>query len=118
MNKERSVRKTVIQSLPGFWGYMALSTALFLLIQLIALVPSILMQQVIDRFIPNKQIDKIVLYIILFCALPLLAAIMYRSLHYSVLCLAVACCHYDHGLSLWFGDYLSKTGLEIGDSRF
>ena len=88
MNKERSVRKTVIQSLPGFWGYMALSTALFLLIQLIALVPSILMQQVIDRFIPNKQIDKIVLYIILFCALPLLAAIMTTAYRYG---LAIIC---------------------------
>ena len=88
MNKERSVRKTVIQSLPGFWGYMALSTALFLLIQLIALVPSILMQQVIDRFIPNKQIDKIVLYIILFCALPLLATIMTTAYRYG---LAIIC---------------------------
>ena len=88
MNKEQSVRKTVIQSLPGFWGYMVLSTVLFLLIQLIALVPSILMQQVIDQFIPNKQIDKIILYIILFCTLPLIATIMTTASRYG---LAIIC---------------------------
>ena len=66
-NTEKAVRKQVIQSLPGFWRYAAVSMVMFLAIQLFSLVPSVLMQRVIDDFIPNKQADKVLLYIFFFC---------------------------------------------------
>lgn len=68
---ERQVRRQVIQSLPGFWGYAFLSAFIFLAIQLIALIPTVLMQRVIDQLIPERQIGQIVFTIILFCVIPL-----------------------------------------------
>lgn len=62
----KEVRKRVIHSLPGFWRYVSLSMVLYLGIQLFSLIPSVLMQRVIDDFIPNKQTNKMLVYILFF----------------------------------------------------
>lgn len=85
---ERQVRRQVIQSLPGFWGYATLSAIIFLAIQLIALIPTVLMQRVIDQLIPQRQIGQIVFTIVLFCLIPLAATILSTLYRYG---LAILC---------------------------
>ncbi len=87
-NTEKAVRKQVIQSLPGFWRYAAVSMVMFLAIQLFSLVPSVLMQRVIDDFIPNKQADKVLLYIFFFCLIPLIVTVIsaYYRYHLAIIC--------------------------------
>lgn len=85
---ERQVRRQVIQSLPGFWGYAVLSAIIFLAIQLIALIPTVLMQRVIDQLIPQQQIGQIVFTIILFCVIPLASTILSTLYRYG---LAILC---------------------------
>lgn len=85
---EKEVRKQVIHSLPGFWKYAFFSMVLFLGIQLFSLLPSILMQRVIDDFIPNKQTDKMLFYIFLFCLIPLIVTAISAFYRYM---LAIIC---------------------------
>ncbi len=82
LSKEKQVRKQLIQTLPGFWKYAACSMLMFLVIQLLSLVPSVLMQKVIDDLIPNKQTGKMALYIILFCMIPLLVTVVSAGYRY------------------------------------
>ena len=88
ISTERQVRRQVIQSLPGFWGYAALSAIIFLAIQLIALIPTVLMQRVIDQLIPQRQIGQIVFTIVLFCLIPLASTILSTLYRYG---LAILC---------------------------
>lgn len=108
-SKERAVRRTVIRSLPGFWGYAVLSAVMFLIIQLVALVPTILMQQVIDNFIPNRQTDKIILYILLFCLIPLIATAASACYRYA---LAMVC--RKMGLQLAIKGFDNLTRQPVG----
>lgn len=87
-NTEKEVRKQVMDSLPGFWWYASLSMVMFLAIQLLSLIPSILMQRVIDDFIPNKQTRDILIYIMLFCLIPLIVTVVSASYRYV---LAMVC---------------------------
>ncbi len=87
-NTEKEVRKQVMDSLPGFWWYASLSMVMFLAIQLLSLIPSILMQRVIDDFIPNKQTRDILIYILLFCLIPLIVTVVSASYRYV---LAMVC---------------------------
>ena len=88
ISTERQVRRQVIQSLPGFCGYATLSAIIFLAIQLIALIPTVLMQRVIDQLIPQRQIGQIVFTIVLFCLIPLAATILSTLYRYG---LAILC---------------------------
>ena len=88
INKEKIVRRTVIKELPHFWTYSILSGIISLLIQTIGLVPTILMQQIIDRFIPNKDLRAISIFILLFCIIPLFATMLSAIYRYK---LAIVC---------------------------
>ena len=88
MNQEKAVRKTVIRELPHFWTYSVLSGVISLLIQVIGLVPTVLMQQIIDRFIPDKNGKAIAFFILLFCMIPLLATVLSAFYRYK---LAIIC---------------------------
>ena len=85
---ERTVRKSVRKSLPKFWLYAFISGILSLIIQVISLVPTILMQRIIDRFIPNKEVNMIIMYIVLFCCIPLTATILSAFYNYrtAIIC--------------------------------
>lgn len=86
--KEKAVRRSVIQSMPGFWGYSALSAVMFLLIQLVGLIPAVLMQRTVDILIPNREIKTLNLYILLFCLIPLAATALTAAYRYG---LAIVC---------------------------
>ncbi len=88
MDQEKAVRKTVIRELPHFWTYSVLSGVISLLIQVIGLVPTVLMQQIIDRFIPDKNGKAIAFFILLFCMIPLLATVLSAFYRYK---LAIIC---------------------------
>ena len=88
INKEKIIRRTVIKELPHFWAYSILSGIISLLIQTIGLVPTILMQQIIDRFIPNKDLRAISIFILLFCIIPLFATMLSALYRYK---LAIVC---------------------------
>ncbi len=87
-SSERIVRKTVRKSLPNFWLYAAFSGILSFVIQVIGLVPTILMQRIIDFFIPNKELNMIILYIALFCCIPLTATLLSAIYNYrtAIIC--------------------------------
>ncbi len=84
INKEKIVRRTVMKELPHFWIYLILSVIICLLIQIIGLIPTILMQQIIDQFIPNKNLRAITISILLFCAIPLVATILSAIYRYKL----------------------------------
>lgn len=88
ITQEKIVRKTVRKLLPHFWLHAVFSGMLSLFIQIVGLIPTILMQQIIDQFIPNKDVNRIILYIILFCCIPLAATAMAAFYRYRV---AVLC---------------------------
>lgn len=88
VSTEKTVRKLVINELPHFWGYSILSGIISLIIQMIGLLPTILMQKIIDELIPNKDLKAIVTYILLFCTIPLIAAVLSAGYRYQ---LAMVC---------------------------
>lgn len=85
---ERSVRKTVIDSLPAFWMYSIASGLMSLIIQVTGLIPAVLMQRVIDVYISNGQINKIFLCILLFCIIPIVTTTLSAVYRYK---LAIVC---------------------------
>ena len=119
ISTERQVRRQVIQSLPGFWGYAALSAIIFLAIQLIALIPTVLMQRVIDQLIPQRQIGQIVFTIVLFCLIPLAATILSTLYRYglAILCrklgLKLAICGFQNLIAQPVSYFDGKNSSEL-----
>ena len=58
MNREHQTRKKVIKNLPHFWMYAIGSGVIALLLQLISLIPSLIMQRIVDRYIPEGNLKK------------------------------------------------------------
>ena len=87
-DRERAVRKSVRKLLPGFWGYVAASGVISLVIQLVGLVPTVLMQRMIDTLIPAKAVSQILFYIVLFCCIPLAVTLLSAFYRYQ---LAIVC---------------------------
>ena len=81
---EKVVRKDIKNLLSGFWLYAAFSGIISLIIQVIGLIPTILMQRIIDRYIPNKDLRMILIYIILFCCIPLIATVLSAFYRYQI----------------------------------
>lgn len=81
---EKRLRKEIRHLLPRFWLYATFSGIISLMIQVIGLIPTILMQRIIDRYIPNKEVKMIVLYIILFCCIPLAATLLSGFYRYQI----------------------------------
>lgn len=74
IRREKAARREVIEMIPGFWGWCVLSGVVHLLIQLIGLIPTLLMRQVVDVFIPGGQMREVVLFIVLLCGIPVLSS--------------------------------------------
>lgn len=85
---ERHVRKTVISSLPAFWLYSVGSCFVSLIIQVTGLIPAILMQRVIDVYIPSGQTSRIVICICFFCLVPIVTTSLSAVYRYK---LAIVC---------------------------
>lgn len=73
MNREHQTRKKIIKNLPHFWMYAIGSGVIALLLQLISLIPSLIMQRIVDRYIPEGNLKKIAIGIIWFILLPILS---------------------------------------------
>ena len=55
--------------------WMLLSFCIYFLIQIAAIVPSYVMSYIIDVVVPNGNIQKIILYILLFVLIPLVMGV-------------------------------------------
>ena len=55
MTKEKQVRSIVMRHMKHFKGYVAFSFLMAIGIQLIALIPPLVMQQMIDVYLPEKD---------------------------------------------------------------
>jgi len=69
-NNEKKIRKLIFEQLPHFGLTVFCSVILALIIQIVIFIPTLLMQHTIDIYIPNKDVNGIVLSIALFCAIP------------------------------------------------
>lgn len=65
--------------------YQILSIILYLLVQIISLITPLLMGFVIDEYIPNKEINKIVFGVILFVSIPLISVSLQSLYNYLII---------------------------------
>lgn len=84
MNQEKQIRKIVITNLPRFWTYILFSFLLALLIHLIGLLPPILMQKIIDDYIPNKDMYNTLSAIIWFSIIPIVMVTLSTFYNYKL----------------------------------
>ena len=65
--------------------YQILSIILYLLVQLLSLITPLLMGLVIDEYIPNKEINKIIFGVILFVSIPLISVSLQSLYNYIII---------------------------------
>lgn len=65
--------------------YQILSIILYLLVQIISLITPLLMGFVIDEYIPNKEINKIIFGVILFVSIPLISVSLQSLYNYLII---------------------------------
>lgn len=65
--------------------YQILSIILYLLVQIISLITPLLMGFVIDEYIPNKEINKIIFGVILFISIPLISVSLQSLYNYLII---------------------------------
>lgn len=65
--------------------YQVLSMVLYLFVQLISLITPLLMGLVIDYYIPNNEVNKIILGIILFVSIPLVSVILQALYNFLII---------------------------------
>lgn len=70
VNNEKQVRKKILTKLPKFRFYVVVSFFMALLIQLVSLIPPVLMKNIVDIYIPQKQLSKTLSFIVLFIFIP------------------------------------------------
>ena len=73
---ERNARTIIRNELPMFRVYVVASGLIYLAIQAIELIPIMLMQIIIDQFIPDKNVERLLFYILLFCGLPMITTVL------------------------------------------
>ena len=84
MNNEKKVRKIVINTLPRFWFFVIFSFVIALMIQLVGLIPPILMKNVVDSYIPEKNLFDAMKSIVLFVTIPILTTIFSTFYNYCL----------------------------------
>lgn len=65
--------------------YQILSIILYLLVQMLSLITPLLMGFVIDEYIPNKEINKIIFGVILFVSIPLISVSSQSLYNYLII---------------------------------
>ncbi len=65
--------------------YQILSIILYLLVQMLSLITPLLMGFVIDEYIPNKEINKIIFGVILFVSIPLISVSLQSLYNYLII---------------------------------
>ena len=84
MTKEQQVRRIVMRRMKHFKGYVAFSFFMAIAIQLIALIPPLVMQQMIDVFIPEKDWNNIMIEILVCIVVPLLSTLLSTYYNYRL----------------------------------
>lgn len=84
MNNEKTIRKIMRASLPGFWFYVASSFVFALIIQLLGLIPPVLMKNVIDIYIPQNNLSSSIRSIVLFVSIPVIITILSAFYNYCI----------------------------------
>ena len=65
--------------------YQIISIILYLLVQILSLITPLLMGFVIDEYIPNKEINKIIFGVILFVSIPLISVSLQSLYNYLII---------------------------------
>ena len=79
---EQEVRKIILTTLPRFWWLVIFSFIFALIIQVVGLIPPILMRNVVDTYIPNKDLRSAIFSILFFVLIPVIATIFSTSYNY------------------------------------
>jgi len=80
----KKARKIVLASLPKFKCYIICSFLFAFIIQLIALVPPLIMRNIIDTHIPASDLSSIFIAIIFFVSLPIAATFLSTYYNYLI----------------------------------
>lgn len=88
--------------------WMLLSFFIFLLIQVVNLIPSYVMSYIVDTAIPNGNLIQIVLYVILFISIPLLTGV---GNSYYVYVTAIKCREYAYDYNQRIFDRLLRQNM-------
>ena len=84
MSKEKQVRSIVMGRMKHFKGYVAFSFFMAVGIQLIALIPPLVMQQMIDVHLPGKDWNRIITGIVVCVVVPLLSTLLTTFYNYKL----------------------------------
>ncbi|MBO5110104.1 MAG: ABC transporter ATP-binding protein [Clostridia bacterium] len=84
MDNEKKARKIVINQLPNFKINVLLSFIIALAIQLIGLIPPLLMQYIIDDYIPNNKVSETIYTIGLFVLIPIVSTVSSSLYNYTI----------------------------------
>ena len=79
---EQEVRKIILATLPKFWLLVICSFIFALIIQAVGLIPPILMRNVVDIYIPNKDLRSAILSILFFVLIPVITTIFSTVYNY------------------------------------
>lgn len=85
MTNEKQVRKMVMASLPKFKFYAGCSFLFALVIHMLALIPPLIMRNVIDVHIPNAELAQTVWLIIVFISIPIATTALFTYYNYIVI---------------------------------
>lgn len=84
MTKEKQVRSIVMKRMKHFKGYVVFSFLMAIGIQMIALIPPLVMQQMIDVYLPKKDWHRIITGIIVCVVVPLLSTLLTTYYNYKL----------------------------------
>lgn len=84
MNKEVQVRKIVMKRIKNFKKYVAFSFILAIIIQLLNLIPPLVMKQIIDVYLVEKQMKYTMTGIIVCVVVPLISTLITTFYNYKL----------------------------------
>ncbi len=85
MNNEKKIRHIINQEIPAFKLLVVFSFILSMIIKVTGLIPGLLMQKIVDVWIPEGNVKKCILYIILFVLIPTLLTVGNAIYQYVVI---------------------------------
>lgn len=74
-SREKDVCKLIMNRMKGIKVYIVVSFMVCMALQLVELIPPIMMQKVVDIYIPNRQTQLALLSILIFIGIPMLATL-------------------------------------------
>ncbi len=84
MKNEKNIRKRIISQIKGFRGYVVFSFIISIIIQILALLPPLFMEKIIDEYIPDKDIRQVGLGIFIFTGVPIISSLLSTGYNYII----------------------------------